>query len=326
MGSKTGRTVRIAGVAAATLLWFSSGVAGANGAVPTARSAAAQAGVGATPASCSVAAGPGKARCYLNIEEAPGSNAALAPATSSTLCDANAPSGLTACNIESAYGIKGAVKKDGAANLVAVVDPYDDPNVESDLAKYRKNNQLPACTTANGCFEKVNQSGQTSNYPTNGGDSSWAAEIAIDTQMVSAVCPLCHILLVEANSNGFGDLTTAESEAVTLGAHVVSNSWGNVEFQGETAYDATFDHPGVDITFSSGDGAYAGGVQYPSASPFVTSVGGTDLNPASDPPAAGKRRRCKDRRTTTLLSARGAGARPTNRSLSGRRTRAARIE
>ena len=86
---------------------------------------------------------------------------------------------------------------------------------------------------------------------------------------------------MEANSNGFGDLGTAINEAVTLGAKVVSDSWGTGEFDGETGWDGNVDHPGVAITFSSGDGAYAGGVQYPSASPYVTSVGGTELTPAS---------------------------------------------
>ncbi len=127
----------------------------------------------------------------------------------------------------------------------------------------------------------MNQTGQTSNYPsTNGG--SWAGETALDTQMVSAICPLCHILLVEADSSGFGDLATAENEAVSLGAHVISNSWGNGEFDGETDYDSNVDHPGVDITYSSGDGSYQGGVQYPSASPYVTSVGGTQLKSATN--------------------------------------------
>ena len=121
----------------------------------------------------------------------------------------------------------------------------------------------------------MNQTGQTSNYPSP--DSGWASEASLDMQMVSAICPLCHILLVEANSSGFGDLTTAENEAAALGAHVISNSWGSGEFDGETGYDSNFDHPGVDITYSSGDGSYQGGVQYPSASPFVTSVGGTQL-------------------------------------------------
>jgi subtilase family serine protease len=182
--------------------------------------------------------------------------------------------------LQNAYGVKKATKTDGSGNLVAVVDAYDDPNAEADLATFRSANKLPVCTTANGCFEKVNQVGQQTNYPSP--DAGWASEISLDLQMVSSICPLCHILLVEANSSGFGDLGAAENEAVALGAHVISNSWGNGEFNGETGYDSYWDHPGVDITFSSGDGAYQGGVQYPTASPFVTSVGGTQLKPASN--------------------------------------------
>jgi hypothetical protein len=176
--------------------------------------------------------------------------------------------------------VKQAITTDGSGNVVAIVEAYDDPKAESDLAMYRSTEKLPACTTSNGCFEKVNQTGQTSNYPSK--NATWAGETAVDTQMVSAICPLCHILLVEANSSGFGDLTAAEDEAVTLGAHVISNSWGNGEFDGETSYDTAFDHPGVDITYSSGDASFQGGVQYPSASPYVTSVGGTQLKPATN--------------------------------------------
>lgn len=279
----TGRhTLRMAGVVAATLFTIATGVAGAGGSMPTTRSAAAEAGTGATPASCSRATGPQDTRCYLSIEAATSPSAASSRVSSATLCTATSSAGWTACNLETAYGIKGDIGTKGSSNLVAVVDPYDDPNAATDLAKYRTYNKLPACSVANGCFEKVNQTGQTSNYPTDGGNSGWASEIALDTQMVSAICPLCHILLVEANSNGFGDLATAENEAVALGAHVISNSWGTGEFNGETSYDADFDHPGVDITFSSGDGSYQGGVQYPSASPFVTSVGGTQLKSASN--------------------------------------------
>jgi len=182
--------------------------------------------------------------------------------------------------LQDAYGVKKAAKADGSGNLVAIVDAYDDPNAESDLGTFRSANKLPACTTANGCFEKVNQLGQQANYPS--ADAGWASEISLDLQMVSSICPLCHILLVEANSSGFGDLGTAENEAVALGAHVISNSWGSGESNGESTYDTDWDHPGVDVTFSSGDGSYLGGVQYPSASPYVTSVGGTQLKAATN--------------------------------------------
>ena len=280
MRRSSGRTLRIAAIAVVCLLGIPAGAASANSSGTSARSGAEEAGLGAVPAGCSKSQAAERAHCYLAFEQAGPSDVASPLVANSTLCTAVKSAGWTACNIENAYGVKSATKTDGSGNVVAVVDAYDDPNAEADLATYRSTNKLPACTASNGCFEKVNQTGQTSNYPTP--DSGWASEISIDLQMVSAVCPLCHLLLVEANSSGFGDLTTAENEAVALGAHVISNSWGSGEFNGETSYDTNFDHPGVDITFSSGDGAYQGGVQYPSASPYVTSVGGTQLKPASN--------------------------------------------
>ncbi len=281
MGIRSGRFLAILALGITGLIAIPAFAGAASGGAPLGRTDAAEAGAGATPAACNVPAGPRVARCYLSVEQAAQLPAASPSATAATLCQANKSAGWTACNLESAYGVKQAVKTDGNGNVVAIVEAYDDPNAESDLAMYRSKEKLPACTTANGCFEKVNQTGQTSNYPsTNGG--SWAGETALDTQMVSAICPLCHILLVEANSSGFGDLTAAEDEAATLGAHVISNSWGSGEFDGETSYDTSLDHPGVDITYSSGDGSYQGGVQYPSASPYVTSVGGTQLKPATN--------------------------------------------
>ena len=128
-----------------------------------ARSADAEVGVGATPASCNRAEPPGVARCYLSVEPA---SAAPAPFESrAKLCAQDKAAGWTACNLENAYAIKSLIGSDGNGNLVAVVDPYDDPNAATDLATFRSFNKLPACTTTNGCFEKVNQEGQTSNYP-----------------------------------------------------------------------------------------------------------------------------------------------------------------
>ena len=241
------------------------------------RTAAQLAGSGARPAGCAANTGPGIAHCYLAT--APASAGAAAALAKN--CTANAQDGWSPCNLRSAYKLTSLSSSHGKGQTVAVIDAYDDPDAASDLATYRSNFGLPACTTANGCFKKVNQDGLHGDYPT--GDMGWGQEISIDLDMVSAICPKCHILLVEANSSGFGDLFTAEQEAITLGAHVVSNSWGSSEFAGETDYDSTLDTPGVAITVSSGDGAYQGGVQYPSASPYVTSVGGTELTPASNP-------------------------------------------
>ncbi|WP_241777765.1 S53 family peptidase [Streptomyces sp. CT34] len=181
-----------------------------------------------------------------------------------------APSGLGPADLQSAYNLP---KTGGKDQTVAIVDANDDPNAEKDLGTYRKQYGLPECTTANGCFKKVDQNGGT-NYPAP--DAGWAGEISLDVDMVSAACPSCKILLVEAKSANMDDLGAAVNRAVTMGAKYVSNSYGGAEESADTTSDAKyFKHPGVAITVSSGDSGY--GVEYPAASQYVTAVGGTSL-------------------------------------------------
>ncbi|MFG2717701.1 putative Ig domain-containing protein [Streptomyces sp. NPDC048416] len=185
------------------------------------------------------------------------------------------PSGYGPSDLQSAYALPSNA---GAGTTVAIVDAQDDPSAESDLATYRSQYGLPSCTTANGCFKKADQNGGT-NYPT--ADSGWAGEISLDVDMVSAVCPQCHILLVEANSASMEDLGASVNRAVAMGAKYVSNSYGGDEDSTDPSSDASyFNHPGVAITVSSGDSGY--GVEYPAASQYVTSVGGTSLSRASN--------------------------------------------
>jgi len=180
------------------------------------------------------------------------------------------PSGFGPADLQAAYNLPST---GGAGQTVAIVDAYDDPNAESELAAYRQQYGLPACTTANGCFTKLDQRGGTK-YPT--ANSSWAGEIALDIQMVSAICPDCKIMLVEADSASMDNLGTAVDTAVAQGAGFVSNSYGGAEDPSDPQADsAYYDHPGVVITASSGDDGY--GVSYPAASPLVTAVGGTSL-------------------------------------------------
>ena len=188
---------------------------------------------------------------------------------------AQTPAGFTPTTLQHAYHLKASR---GSGRTVAIVDAYDDPNAESDLATYRSTYGLPACTTANGCFRKVGQNGGTS-YPA--ADAGWAAEISLDLDMVSAICPNCHILLAEASSSELSDLGAAVNRAVSLGARFVSNSYGGDESASDIGYDSKFfNHPGVAITVSAGDSGY--GVSYPAASRYVTAVGGTSLKPGSN--------------------------------------------
>ncbi|MET7693378.1 putative Ig domain-containing protein [Streptomyces sp. NPDC005483] len=189
---------------------------------------------------------------------------------------AAAPSGLSPANLHSAYNLPST---GGTGLTVAVVDAYNDPNAAADLATYRSTYGLSACTVANGCFKQVSQTGSTTSLPTN--DTGWAGEEALDIDMVSAVCPNCNIILVEANSANDSDLGIAENEAVALGAKFVSNSWGGSEASSQTSEDTSyFKHPGVAITVSAGDSAY--GAEYPATSQYVTAVGGTALSTSSN--------------------------------------------
>ena len=178
--------------------------------------------------------------------------------------------------LQSAYATPSATK--GAGQTVAIVDAYGDPSAEADLASYRSYFGLSACSTANGCFRKVDERGG-SNYPS--GNTGWGQEISLDVDMVSALCPNCHILLVEANSASISDLGTAVNEAVALGANVVSNSYGGPEYSGETSDSSSYyNHPGVAVTVAAGDSGY--GPEFPASSNTVTAVGGTSLQQATD--------------------------------------------
>jgi hypothetical protein len=167
----------------------------------------------------------------------------------------------------------------GTGQTVAIVDAFDDPNAAADLATYRSDWGLPACGA--GCFQKVNQDGQATPLPTAAGTTGWASEESLDLDMVSAICPNCHIILVEAKSASVTDLGTGVDSAIRLGANFVSNSYGGSESSADPTYDSDYyNHPGVAITASAGDNGY--GVSYPAASRYVTAVGGTSLSPASN--------------------------------------------
>ncbi|HUW78611.1 MAG TPA: S53 family peptidase [Candidatus Nanopelagicaceae bacterium] len=181
------------------------------------------------------------------------------------------PTGLAPSVIQGVYGFSTSLTA-GAGKTIAIVDAYNDPNAESDLGTFSTTYVLPSCTTANGCFAKVNQTGGTK-YPKN--DSGWSLEISLDVQWAHAIAPGAKILLVEASSPSFTNLMAAEDYAKSH-ADYVSNSWGAAEFSGESSYDSHFVQPNVSFFVSSGDnGAPA---QYPSSSPNVISVGGTTLN------------------------------------------------
>ncbi|HEX4723974.1 MAG TPA: S53 family peptidase [Pseudonocardiaceae bacterium] len=220
---------------------------------------------------CATTTGPGQVHCLgkMRAKLVPTGHGQAAPLLMS------GPTGLGAPDLESAYKVAGL---SSGGRTVAIVDAFDDPNAEADLGVYRKQYGLAACTTANGCFKKVNGNGATSPLPT--ADAGWAEEESLDLDMVSSVCPDCHILLVEAASADNASLETAVDSAAASGAASISNSYGEAETGITAADDAHYNHPGHAVTVSSGDSGF--GVEWPASSPWVTAVGGTSLTKASN--------------------------------------------
>ena len=224
------------------------------------------------------------------------------------------PNGYGPAQLQSAYNLPSSTA--GAGESVAVVDAFDDPTAVADLAVYRKTFGLPACNTKTeaGCLTKVNQNGAASPLPAPSGSTGWATEESLDVDMVSAICPKCHIYLVEAIGPSTGNLGTGVDSAVSV-LHVkfISNSYGGMQRKTDPALDTKYyKHAGVAVVASAGDSGY--GVSYPAASQYVTAVGGTDLTKAPERPVAGKR---------SYGPAPAPAARSTRQSPRGRPTRAA---
>jgi PKD repeat protein len=195
--------------------------------------------------------------------------------------------GLTPALLASAYGYDPV---GGSGQTVAIVDAYDDPKIEADLAIFDSQYGLGECSKANGCFRKVNQEGSESTKALPARDKiGWSQEISLDVDTVRAVCQECKILLVEADNEYFSNLAKGVDEAVALGATEVSNSYGGPEQEMGVEERAAYEHPGVVITAATGDDGYddwnyllrelapPGMPNAPSSLPSVVSVGGTSL-------------------------------------------------
>ncbi|NUR62408.1 MAG: peptidase S8 [Catenulispora sp.] len=208
----------------------------------------------------------GYARCFAEIR----TDIAAKPKHAAGADAATAPAGFGPADLHAAYKLP---TTGGANQTVAIVDAGDDATAEADLAVYRSTYGLPPCTTANGCFHKVNQRGAASPLPP---DVGWGVEIALDLDMVSAACPQCKILLVEADDAQGAYLAASVDEAVALGANEVSNSYGIQESSLTPGDAAHYTHPGTAILASSGDSGY-GIPSEPAVFSSVVSVGGTSL-------------------------------------------------
>jgi subtilase family serine protease len=179
------------------------------------------------------------------------------------------PSGLSPAQVRKAYGF-GDNNWTGRGQVIGIVDAFDDPNIESDLNVFSSTFGLAACTTANGCFEKVYATGKKPKK-----NAGWAGEISLDVEWVHAMAPNAKIMLVETANSSMNALMQGVKVAIQKGANVITMSWGGAEFSTETSFDSMFNVPGVTFTAASGDSG--AGVIYPAASPNVIATGGTTL-------------------------------------------------
>jgi subtilase family serine protease len=211
---------------------------------------------------------PGYARCNATILT---DSSGVTPLVSGT------SQGYGPADFRAAYGVTG-----NATTHAGIVTAFDAPHIQADLTSFSKAYGLPvlpACTSATqvSCFEKFNEHGSTSALPSS--NSGWSIETSLDVESMHGMCPDCRISLVEASSSSITNLSTAANEAATLGAKVISNSYGGSEIGTETNYDPRYHKAGVTMVASSGDSGY--GTSYPAASPYVVAVGGTSLHMSS---------------------------------------------
>ncbi len=255
--NRSARTAAKAGIALLATLCavVTASTVTARTVAPIARAVATQ-----TEHSCAVATA-GFANCDAQIVV----DSQGQPASAQPNAVTGTPNGLGPAQIRSAYALLAAA---GKGRTVAVVNAYNHPGVAADLAVYRKKFGLPACTVANGCFRKVNQTGGSVMPKT---DAGWATETSLDVEMVSAACPSCKILLVLATTSSMANLAIAVDYAATQHVSAISNSYSAPDSAPNPAYD----HPGIAITASTGDNGY--GVKSPASFDTVIAVGGTSL-------------------------------------------------
>jgi subtilase family serine protease len=196
-------------------------------------------------------------------------------------------------DLRSAYKIP---RTGGAGQTVAVIMAFGYPEAETDLAVYRSRYELPPCTKENGCLRIVNQSGGKTLPPAAAGQFATREEQALDMDMVSAMCPECHILLVQTSLFRINNMANATNTAARLGATEISNSYGWPERLKEecralkcSQFAADYDHPGIPVLAGSGDNGYENGdslegssPEFPASAPGVIAVGGTSLTRADN--------------------------------------------
>src|SRR5258708_27614375 len=244
-------------------------------------------GTAQTRAACPTAK-PGYARCFTLYSPQISVNRAIAAGIPG---HASRPMGLTPKEIEASYRLP--INRN-SHQTVAVSIAFDTPKLARYLAHYRSFFGLPPCTVASGCFRKVNQRGRASPLPPSGVGSGWDLEATLDVSMISVACPHCKIIVVEAHAPSFSNLARSEDAAASLGAEVISNSYGARENGLAVQFSKAYHHRGHTIVVSAGDFGFTA-ANFPADLTTATAAGGTD------PAQAPTRRRGRERAWVAAL-------------------------
>ena len=209
----------------------------------------------------------GGARCFT-----------LLPPQPAVGCNPSSGCGFRPVDLQQRYGLTSLLGK-GAGTIVAVIEGGDLPTAASDLAAYRTQFNLGTAP-----FARYNQYGQQSNYPESCEDFGFCLEADLDTEMVAAICPKCTIYMIEAGNCGafVCGAEGAEQTAVSLGATIISNSWGcHTGVYGANCGDPNFptyfSTPNIAYVASSGDSGYPE-IEWPATLDNVLAVGGTQIH------------------------------------------------
>jgi len=193
--------------------------------------------------------------------------------------------------IRAAYDIQPLMQQgiDGAGSTIVIIDAYQNPSIESDLALFDSLLGIPAPKS----FTKLAPFGTPPLDPTP--KKSWSKEISIDVEWAHATAPGAAIVLVQSLSSDDADMVNATQFAVdhNLG-DVITQSFGEAEMCASAAVldqqHAVFQKAaglGITVFASSGDQGAARktcdgngvvfGASTPASDPEVTGVGGTHL-------------------------------------------------
>lgn len=181
----------------------------------------------------------------------------------------------------------------GRGRTIVIVDAYGSPTVRRDLAVFSRQHGLPRPDLTISYPD-----GRPPAFRQTADRETWALESELDTQLVHAYAPAAKIVLALAPSDHNGPFLDTLRKVIRRGqGDVLSQSFGNAEPDAPAETFVRFDSVYAQAattsqtTFvaSTGDEGVSGYqnngqyfkrrvIEYPSSSPHVTAVGGTQLH------------------------------------------------